>query len=200
MQKPSSSFSRKQQSQEDLSSSTKDSLSHKRNSSTTSHRSSNDSILYETKCISLFLCSIFRRSASTTDILALSSSSPLSINDSILDIILPYTQTCYSIRFVDDMYARKWFYIIHTKISRCLLEMLPKIEEYFYTLRNATEVKALGWLTEQVVSHEIPTIVKSWRPIFLVLTDSEVCLLSCAPVSKRTCREPDIIYPILSTR
>jgi hypothetical protein len=97
------------------------------------------------------------------------------------------------------MYARKWFYIIHSKISRCLLEILPEIEEYFYVARNTNEVKALGWLAEQVKYDEISGI-KSWRPVFLVLTDSEICFLSCVPISKQTCREPDIVYPILSSR
>jgi hypothetical protein len=97
------------------------------------------------------------------------------------------------------MYARKWFYIIHSKISRCLLEILPEIEEYFYVERNTNEVKALGWLAEQV-HHDEMTRIKSWRPVFLVLTDSEICFLSCAPVSKQSCREPDVVYPILSSR
>jgi hypothetical protein len=204
IQKQSSSSSRKQSSQDNLSD-----FNQKRTPTTISHQSSNDSILYETKRISLRLCYVFRRSSSATDILVLSSSSlppptasPRLINGtngSILDIVLPYHEICYSIRFVDDMYARKWFYIIHSKISRCLLEILPEIEEYFYVARNTNEVKALGWLAEQVNHHEM-TGVKSWRPIFLVLTDSEICFLSYAPVSKQTCREPDIVYPILTSR
>jgi len=97
------------------------------------------------------------------------------------------------------MYARKWFYIIHSKISRCLLEILPEIEEYFYVARNTNEVKALGWLAEQVKYDEISGI-KSWRPVFLVLTDSEICFLSSVPISKQTYREPNIVYPILSSR
>ncbi len=180
----------------------------KRNPTTISHQSSSDSMLYETKRISLRLCYVFRRSSSATDTLVLSSSSPPptaspiltdGTNGSILDIVLPYTGTCYSIRFVDDMYARKWFYIIHSKISRCLLEILPEIEEYFYVTRNTSEINALGWLAEQVNQNEI-TGMKSWRPIFLVLTDLEICFLSYAPISKQTCREPDIVYPILCSR
>jgi len=203
MQKQSSSSSRKQQSQDNLTESNS-----KRTITSLSHQSSNDSILYETKRISLRLCYVFRRSSSATNILVLSSSSPPitasplltnGTNGSILDIVLPYTQTCYSIRFVDDMYARKWFYIIHSKISRCLLEILPEIEEYFYVARNTNEVKALGWLAEQVKYDDISGI-KSWRPVFLVLTDSEICFLSCVPLSKQTYRKPDVIYPILSSR
>lgn len=165
-------------------------------------QTSNDSITNQTKCLSLRLCYVFRRSSSATDTLVLSSpinAAPLmtnGTNGSILDIVLPYDQTCYSIRFVDDMYARKWFYIIHSKISRCLLECLPDIEEYFYIARNTNEVKALGWVAEQVNHNQI----KSWRPIFLVLTDSEICFLSCVPVSKQIYREPDVVYPILSSR
>ena len=120
-------------------------------------------------------------------------------NGSILDIVLPYAQTCYSVRFIDDMHARKWFHIIHSKISRCLLEILPEIEEHFYGARNANEVKALGWLTEQVTTDETMA-TKSWKPVFLVLTDAEICFLCCAPVSRQTCREPDLVYSILSTR
>jgi len=180
----------------------------KQNSSSSQKQLSNDSILYETKRISLRLCYVFRRSSSATDILVLSSSSPPitmsplltnGTNGSVLDIVLPYNQTCYSIRFVDDMYARKWFYIIHSKISRCLLEILPDIEEYFYVSRNTNQIKALGWLAEQV-NHDKITGIKSWKPIFLILTDSEICLLSYAPLSKQTCQEPDIVYPILSSR
>jgi len=226
MQKQSSSYSRKQnnhqQSQDNLaesnisssSSQNKDSLNSKRTPiNNASQQSSTDSTLYETKRISLRLCYIFRRSSSTNDILVLSSSSTSSppitsapsltngTNGSIVDIVLPYAQTCYSVRFVDDMHARKWFHIIHSKISRCLLEILPEIEEYFYGARNANEVKALGWLTEQVNHDEtITAITKSWKPVFLVLTDAEICFLCCAPVSRQTCREPDIVYSILSTR
>jgi hypothetical protein len=216
MQKQNSTYSRKQnhhqQSQDNLtesnisspSSQNKDLSNSKRNLTTNSQQSSNDSILYETKRISLRLCYIFRRSSSTNDVLLLSNSpiptSPSLANggnSSILDIVLPYAQTCYSVRFVDDMHARKWFHIIHSKISRCLLEILPEIEEHFCVARNANEVKALGWLTEQVNNDE-PT--KSWKPVFLVLTDAEICFLCCAPVSRQTCREPDIVYSILSTR
>jgi len=221
MQKQSSSYSRKQnhhqQSQDNLtesnisssSSQTKDS---KKNPMNISQQSSNDSTLYETKRISLRLCYIFRRSSSTNDILVLSSSSTITppitaappltngTNGSIVDIVLPYAQTCYSVRFVDDMHARKWFHIIHSKISRCLLEILPEIEEHFYSARNANEVKALGWLTEQVNNDETTGATKTWKPVFLVLTDAEICFLCCAPVSRQTCREPDIVYSILSTR
>ncbi|UJR30813.1 hypothetical protein I4U23_018331 [Adineta vaga] len=215
MQKQGSTYSRKQnqQSQDNLtesnisssSSQNKEMSSSKKNLANNSPPSSNDSILYETKRISLRLCYIFRRSSITNDNLVLSSTTtsmplvtaPSSVsNGSILDIVLPYAQTCYSVRFVDDMHARKWFHIIHSKISRCLLEILPEIEEHFCVARNATEVKALGWLTEQVNNEE----PKSWKPVFLVLTDAEICFLCCAPVSKQTCREPDIVYPILSTR
>ena len=134
------------------------------------NQSSNDSTPFETKRISLRLCYVFRRSSSATDILVLSSSSSPPItaspllnngtNGSILDLVLPYSQTCYSIRFVDDMYARKWFYIIHSKISRCLVENLPEMEEYFYVARNTNEVKALGWVAEQV-HHDENTGIKS---------------------------------------
>ena len=217
MQKQSSSYSRKQnhhqQSQDNLTESnistsisqTKDS---KKPSNNISQQSTNDSTLYETKRISLRLCYVFRRSSTTNDILVLSSSTSLTTaaptltngtNGSIVDIVLPYAQTCYSVRFVDDMHARKWFHIIHSKISRCLLEILPEIEEYFYSARNANEVKALGWLTEQVNNDET-TQTKTWKPVFLVLTDAEICFLCCAPVSRQTCREPDIVYSILSTR
>ena len=181
----------------------------------------NDSILYETKRISLRLCYIFRRLSSANDVLVLPSTTgntnvcaPPSTaapsltngtNGSILDIVLPYAQTCYSVRFLDDVQAKKWFQIIHSKISRCLLEILPEIEEHFYVARNATEVKALGWLTEQVNHDETSaaaalTPIKSWKPVFLVLTDAEICFLCCAPVSRQTCREPDLVYSILSTR
>jgi hypothetical protein len=222
MQKQSSSYSRKQnhhqQSQDNLtesniSSSSSQTKESKKNPMNISQQSSNDSTLYETKRISLRLCYIFRRSSSTNDILVLSSSSTITppitaapsltngTNGSIVDIVLPYAQTCYSVRFVDDMHARKWFHIIHSKISRCLLEILPEIEEHFYGARNANEVKALGWLTEQVNNDEtISTATKSWKPVFLVLTDAEICFLCCAPVSRQTCREPDIVYSILSTR
>ncbi|CAF1278201.1 unnamed protein product [Rotaria magnacalcarata] len=215
MQKQSSTYSRKQNHQESqdnltesnispLNTQNKD-LSNSKKASTTT---SNDSMLYETKRISLRLCYIFRRSSSTNDILVLSTStsnSPIaapssSADGSMLDIVLPYAQTCYSVRFVDDMHARKWFHIIHSKISRCLLEILPEIEEYFYVARHANEVKALGWLTEQVNNDEVTSTTKSWKPIFLVLTDAEICFLCCAPVSRQTCREPDLVYPILSTR
>ena len=173
------------------------------------HQSSTDSTNYETKRISLRLCYVFRRLSSATDVLVLSTTSsppataaPLltnGMNGSILDVIFPYNQICYSLRFVDDMYARKWFYILHAKISRYLLEILPEIEEYFYVTRNCQEIKALGWLAEQMSDDE-RTRLKCWRPIFLILTDAEICFLSCAPVSKQTCREPDIAYPILSSR
>jgi hypothetical protein len=220
MQKQSSSYSRKQnhhqQSQDNLtesniSSSSSQTKESKKNPMNISQQSSNDSTLYETKRISLRLCYIFRRSSSTNDILVLSSSSTITppitaappltngTNGSIVDIVLPYAQTCYSVRFVDDMHARKWFHIIHSKISRCLLEILPEIEEHFYGARNANEVKALGWLTEQVNNDET-SMNKSWKPVFLVLTDAEICFLCCAPVSRQTCREPDIVYSILSTR
>ncbi|CAF3962661.1 unnamed protein product [Adineta steineri] len=184
-------------------------LNQKRIISAIPHQSSNDSIRYETKRISLRLCYVFRRSSSATDIIVLSSNlsipataSPLltdGTNGSILDIILPYNQTCYSIRFVDDMHARNWFYIIHSKISRCLLEILPEIEERFYAERDNNEVKALGWLAEQVHYDDLTTI-KSWRPVFLVLTDSEICFLSHSPVSRQASRESNITYPILSSR
>ena len=211
MQKQSSSTRKQnhhQQSQDNLIESNISSLNNQNKDPTNSKR--NDSTLYETKRISLRLCYIFRRSSSSNDILALSSTTPLTTaaplstigsNGSIVDIVLPYAQTCYSVRFVDDMHARKWFHIIHSKISRCLLEILPEIEEHFYGSRNANEVKALGWLTEQVNSEEInSTMTKSWKPVFLVLTDAEVCFLCCAPVSRQTCREPDLVYSILSTR
>lgn len=223
MQKQSSSYSRKQnhqQSQDNLNESNISSLnsqpkdisnSKKSNPTTISQQSSNDSVLYETKRISLRLCYIFRRSSTTNDNLILSSAStstaPItapsasSANGSILDIVLPYAQTCYSVRFTDEMHAKKWFHIIHSKISRCLLEILPEIEEYFYVARHANEVKALGWLTEQVNNEEsMNSTTKSWKPVFLVLTDAELCFLCCAPVSKQTCREPDVVYSILSTR
>jgi hypothetical protein len=212
MQKQSSSYSRKQnhhqQSQDNLTESNISTSSSQNKDTTNSKR--NDSTLYETKRISLRLCYIFRRSSSTNDILVLSTSittplttaAPSSTNGSILDIVLPYAQTCYSVRFIDDMHAKKWFHIIHSKISRCLLEILPEIEEHFYGARNANEVKALGWLTEQVNNDETitTTTTKSWKPVFLVLTDAEICFLCCAPVSRQTCREPDLVYSILSTR
>lgn len=211
MQKQSSSTRKTnhhQQSQDNLNESNISSLNNSNKDSTNSKR--NDSTLYETKRISLRLCYIFRRSSSNNDLLVLSSSTPLNTaapqstngsNGSIVDIVLPYAQTCYSVRFVDDMHARKWFHIIHSKISRCLLEILPEIEEHFYGSRNATEVKALGWLTEQMNSEENNSaMTKSWKPVFLVLTDAEVCFLCCAPVSRQTCREPDLVYSILSTR
>ena len=212
MQKQSSSYNRKQnnhqQSQDNLTESNISTTSSQNKDPTNTKRS--DSTLYETKRISLRLCYIFRRSSSTNDLLVLSTSTttPLTTaapssnngsNGSIVDIVLPYAQTCYSVRFIDDMHARKWFHIIHSKISRCLLEILPEIEEHFYGARNANEVKALGWLTEQVNNDET-TITKSWKPVFLVLTDAEICFLCCAPVSRQTCREPDLVYSILSTR
>lgn len=120
-------------------------------------------------------------------------------NGSVLDIVLPHTQSCYSIRFVDDMYARKWFYILHSKISRYLLEALPEIEEHLIVTRNANEIKALGWLIEQVNHNEI-TSMKYWRPVFLILTDSEVCFFYSSFISRQICRELDIVYPVLSSR
>jgi hypothetical protein len=229
MQKQSSSNVRKtnvhQQSQDNLNEShlstaltqNKDTTYSNPNAVTALANSSNESMLYETKRISLRLCYVFRRSASIQDVLVLPSangnisySSPPSTaapplnngtNASVLDIVLPYAQTCYSVRFLDDGQAKKWFHTIHSKISRCLLEILPEIEEHFYVARNATEVKALGWLTEQVRQEEsLSSSSKPWKPVFLVLTDAEICFLCCAPVSRQTCREPDLVYPILSTR
>lgn len=171
--------------------------------------SSNDSISTETKRIPLRFCYVFRRLSSAVDRLVLSSTSappvtaaPVLINGtngSILDLVLPSTQVSYSLRFVDDMYARKWFYILHSRISRCLLQMLPEIEEYFYSARNTGEIKTIGWMAEQIHRDEV-TKMKSWRSIFLVLTNSEICFLSSTPTSKQACREPDLVYPILSTR
>jgi hypothetical protein len=227
MQKQSSSYSRKtnqqQQSQDNLteshisSTNAQSKETSKRTPVVTSPASSNDSTLHETKRISLRLCYIFRRSPSAHDTLVLSSNAsnpstlaPLTTaapsandgtNTSVLDIVLPYAQTCYSVRFLDDLQAKKWFHIIHSKISRCLLEILPEIEEHFYVARNASEVKALGWLTEQVNNDEASAATtKTWKPVFLVLTDAEICFLCCAPVSRQTCREPDLVYSILSTR
>lgn len=219
MQKQSTTFSRKQtnhhqQSQDNL---IESNISSSSTATTTANSqtkdakksSSTDSTLYETKRISLRLCYIFRRSSTSNDTLILSTSTtPIptapsltnGTNGSIVDIVLPYAQTCYSIRFVDEMHARKWFHIIHSKISRCLLEILPEIEEHFYGARNANEVKALGWLTEQINPDDLNTNTKSWKPVFLVLTDAEICFLCCAPVSRQTCREPDMVYSILSTR
>ncbi|CAF0951708.1 unnamed protein product [Rotaria sordida] len=204
MQKQTFLSSQKQQSENNLIES-----NYKRNMTPISYQSSNDSIFYETKRIPLRLCYVFRRSSSASDILVLSSSflppltaSPLLINDtngSILDIILPHIQTCYSIRFVDNMYARKWFYILHSKISRYLLDILPEIEEHLIITRNTNEIKALGWLAEQVNYDEITTI-KSWRPIFLILTDSEICFFGSSFISRQICRELDIVYPILGSR
>ncbi|CAF4306414.1 unnamed protein product [Rotaria socialis] len=180
-----------------------------RNISALTHHSSNDSIFYETKRIPLRLCYVFRRSSSATDILVLSSSTlppttaaPLltnNTNGSVLDIVLPHIQTCYSLRFVDDMYARRWFYILHSKMSRYLLEVLPEIEEHLIITRNSNGIKALGWLTE-LVNHNETTTMKSWRPVFLVLTDSELCFFYSSLISRQTCRELEIAYPILSSR
>ncbi|CAF0907091.1 unnamed protein product [Didymodactylos carnosus] len=188
-------------------------------STTTDHRkrgtgnsSTSESILYETKRVSLRLCYVFRRSSNTNELLVLSSQtstmapptaapSIASNNGTILDIVLPYAQTCYSIKFLDEIICKKWFYIIHSKISRCLLEILPEIEEHFYVARNANELKALGWLAEQVNTDDnLTSSAIAWRPVFLVLTDAEICFLCCAPVSRQTCREPDTVYSILSTR
>lgn len=176
---------------------------------TVSFQSSTDSMPVETKRIPLRFCYIFRRLSSAHDRLVFSSTSappinaaPVLINGtngSILDLVLPYSQICYSIRFVDDMYARKWFYIIHAKISRCLLQILPEIEEYFYSARNIGEVRTMGWLAEQIHRDNM-TGMKSWRAIFLVITNSEIYFLSSTPVSKQACREPNLIYPILSSR
>ena len=176
---------------------------------TVSFQSSTDSIPSENKRLPLRFCYVFRRLSSAQDRLVFSSTSappiaaaPVIIsgsNGSILDLALPSSQTCYSIRFVDDMYARKWFYIIHAKISRCLLQMLPEIEEYFYSARNIGEVRTMGWLAEQIHRDEM-TGMKSWRPIFLVLTNSEIYFLSSTPISKQACREPNLVYPILSSR
>ena len=115
-------------------------------------------------------------------------------NGAILDLVLPSSQTFHSVRFVDDMYARKWFYIIHTRISRSL----PEIAEQFYASRHGSEIKALGWLAEQVSGEDSP--IKSWRPVFLVVTDTELCFLSSTPVSRQACREVETSYPILCTR
>ncbi|UJR15791.1 hypothetical protein I4U23_002723 [Adineta vaga] len=208
MQKQTTLSSRKQQQQQ--SQDNLNDLGPRRLLGSTSPQSSNDSIRYETKRISLRLCYVFRRSTSATDMILFSfSSSPATIaplltngtNGAILDIILPSTQTCYSIRFVDDMYARKWFYIIHAKISRCLLEMLPEIEERFYIERDNSEVKALGWFAEQVNYDEVTTI-KSWRPVFFILTEFDLCLLSHPPAAeaRQTSRETNTSYPILSSR
>ena len=202
MQKQNSSYTRKHANQQSHDNLTESNISTK-DSSTIKRHSSNGSNLYETKRISLRLCYIFHRSSTSNETLTLSSTNlpiaPTSnSNGSILDLILPYAQTCYSLRFHDDLQAKKWFHILHSKISRCLLEILPEIEEYFYSSRNASEVKALGWLTEQISNDE--QIVKCWKPVFLVLTDAEICFLCCAPVSRQTCREPDVVYPILSAR
>ena len=161
---------------------------------------------YETKRISLRSCYVFRRFSSTTDILVLpspivpSNASSLSecLNGSILDIVMPSTQTSYSVRFVDDMYARKWYFIIQTKISRYLMEMLAEIEENLCSTRNAHEIKAMGWLAEQIKTDE--TIVKSWRPVFLIITNAELCLFSTMPINKQQCRHVDSAYPILTCR
>lgn len=233
MQKQSSTYARKttqQQTQDNglesncssSSAQLKDNMVNKHDPTITSSQgSSNESILYETKRISLRLCYVFRRSSTNNDVLVLSSSGttstgtpanniipptaapslPNNSNGLIMDIILPYAQTCYSVKFSDEVQTKKWFYLIHSKISRCLLEILPEIEEHFYVSRNANEVKALGWLTEQVQQDDSsPSGSKFWKPVFLVLTDSEICFLCCAPVSRQTCREPDLIYPVLSTR
>ena len=179
----------------------------KRNRTTSPQQLSIDSMLYETKRVSLRLCYVFRRSSSAADLLVFSSlnppenASPLltdGTNGSVLDIVLPSTQTCYSVRFVDDMYARKWFYIIHSKISRYLLDILPEIEEHFYVTRNAKGIKAVGWLAERVKSDD--RSVSLWQPVFLVVTESDVCFFSSTPLSRQVCREPDSAYPILSTR
>ncbi|CAF1093059.1 unnamed protein product [Didymodactylos carnosus] len=174
--------------------------------------STSESLLYETKRVSLRLCYVFHRSSNTNDLLVLSSSTSNmtpataapslgSNNGAILDVVLPYAQTCYSIKFLDETSCKKWFHIIHSKISRCLLEILPEIEEHFYVERNANELKALGWLAEQVNTDDnLTSSTIGWRPVFLVLTDTEICFLCCAPVSRQTCREPDTVYSILSTR
>ena len=51
-----------------------------------------------------------------------------------------------------------------------------EIEEYFDVARHANEVKALGWLTEQINTDDTTIMTKSWKPVFLVLTDGiDVC-------------------------
>lgn len=161
-------------------------------------------IFYETKQIYLRSSFVFRRFSSTSDSLVLSPftvsnrNSTGSNHGSILDIVVPSTQTLYSVRFVDDMYARNWFYIIQAKISRYLIEMLPEIEENLAVTRHCSEVRAMGWLSEQI-NHDDST-EKSWRPVFLVITDSELCFFSTIPVSKQHCRDADAFHPILSCR
>ena len=174
------------------------------NPTSMSHQLSNSSIFYESKRIPLRLCFIFRRSSLATDILVSSfrRAAPLltnGTNGSVIDLVLPHTRTSHSIRFVDDMYARRWFYILHSKVSRCLSKLVPEIEKLLYVARDTCQIKALGWLAEQVNNDEITTI-KSWQPVFLILTDSEICFFPCSLISKQMCRELSIVYPILSSR
>ena len=119
-------------------------------------------------------------------------------NGSILDLVVPPTDLVQSVRFVDDMYARRWFFILHAKIGRYLQEIQPDIAAHLYAVRNAREIKALGWLAEQMQSDE--TQQRSWKPRFLIVTDAEICFFTSTPISRQVCREADLIYPILTTR
>jgi len=179
----------------------------KHNSSTGPSPTNEESNYYETKRISLRLCYVFRRSTSTNDLLVLSSSSSIQTdaspflidgtNGSILDLVVPSTDSIQSVRFVDEMYARRWFFILHAKISRYLQEIQSTIATHFHAVRNSKEIKALGWLAERIdnESHLI-----SWKPKFLIVTDAEICFFTSTPISRQNCREAELIYPILTTR
>lgn len=95
------------------------------------------------------------------------------------------------------MYARRWFFILHAKISRYLQEIQSTIATHFHAVRNSKEIKALGWLAERIDNESHLT---SWKPKFVIVTDAEICFFTSTPISRQNCREAELIYPILTTR
>lgn len=83
-------------------------------------------------------------------------------------------------------------------MGRYLQEIQPDIATHFYAVRNAKAINAFGWLAEKMQNDE--NDLRSWKARFVVVTDAEICFFHSTPISKQICREPDLIYPILTTR
>ncbi|CAG5979163.1 unnamed protein product [Menidia menidia] len=93
------------------------------------------------------------------------------------------------LRAKDPAMAQSWYNAIQAGAA----SLLPRVKEEMKSMQPGTEVKHLGWITEQVPQGP-------QRPVLAVLTEKDLLLYPSLPESKESLMSPTKSHPLITTR
>ncbi|XP_053361607.1 beta-2-syntrophin [Clarias gariepinus] len=119
------------------------------------------------------------------------------LENRLLELHSPDGQHSVVLRCKDAATAHSWFTAVHANIAALLPHTLTHINAYLSASSTHTQLKHIGWLSEQVT---VDGGRHQYRPVVMAMTEKDILLFDSVPWTRERWSTPLTTHTLLTTR